>query len=159
MIESQTNEKKSKYLVLIMDLNFVILNSFWKEFRILRHRTVTYTLQQNDVVERMNMTLLKNVRCILYRSSLPKFFWKEALKTSTSLINKSLSSDIDFQVAKKLWSRKISDYSRLKVFGSTAYFKSEGKPKPRFLKCAFLDYREETKGYRLWVKGRSIKAN
>ena len=38
------------------------------------HFTVRETLQQNGVVERMNMTLLEKIRCMLSNAGLPKKF-------------------------------------------------------------------------------------
>lgn len=154
LIENQTN---MKIKALRTDNGLEFCNSdfdtFCKESGILRHRTVTYTPQQNGVAERMNRYLLEKVRCMLYSSGLPKFFWGEALKTATYLINRSPSSAIDFQVPEKLWSENIPDYARLKFFGCTAYsHQSEGKLEPRSLKCVFLGYGEDVKGYRLWVK-------
>lgn len=59
MIENQTN-KKIKVLMTDNGLEFCNskFDSFCKESRILRYRTITYTLQQNCIVERMNRYLL-----------------------------------------------------------------------------------------------------
>lgn len=47
---------------------------------ILRQKTVTHTLQQNGLAEKMNGTILERIRCMLLSSSLPKLFWKEVAK-------------------------------------------------------------------------------
>ena len=39
-----------------------------------RHKTVSYTPQQNGLAERMNKTLLERVRCMLLSAKLPKSF-------------------------------------------------------------------------------------
>ena len=44
-----------------------------------RHFTVRKTPQQNKVTERMNITLLEKVRCMLSNIRLSKNFWAEAL--------------------------------------------------------------------------------
>lgn len=63
----------------------------------------------------------------------------EALKADTHLINRSLSSAIDFQVPEKLWYEKIPNYSKLKLFGCAANSHlSEGKLEPRLQKMCFL---------------------
>lgn len=76
IIENQTNWKIK---ALRTDNGFEFCNTefdfFCKESGILRHRTVTYTPQQNGVTERMNRTLLEKVRCMLHSSGLPEFFW------------------------------------------------------------------------------------
>ena len=47
-----------------------------------------------------------------------------------------------------MWTGKIPDYSKLKVFGCAAYaHQSEGKLEPRSVKCVFLGYALGVKGY------------
>ncbi|GJX30893.1 retrovirus-related pol polyprotein from transposon TNT 1-94, partial [Tanacetum coccineum] len=41
------------------------------------HLTVAGTPQQNKLAERMNITLMDSVRCLLIQSGLPKTFWAE----------------------------------------------------------------------------------
>ena len=53
-----------------------------------RHFTVRETPQQNGVAERMNMTLLEKVRCMLSNAGLSKNFWAEALAYACYLINR-----------------------------------------------------------------------
>ena len=54
----------------------------------IRHKkTVPGTPQHNDVVERMNQTILEKVRCMLKLAKLPKSFWGEAVNTAVYLIN------------------------------------------------------------------------
>ena len=52
-----------------------------------RHFTVRHTPQQNGVAERMNRTLLENVRCMLSNAGLDKKFWAEAVSYASHLIN------------------------------------------------------------------------
>nr|GEV88840.1 zinc finger, CCHC-type [Tanacetum cinerariifolium] len=47
------------------------------ESGIARHLTVVETPQQNGLAERMNITLMDKVRCLLIQSGLPKTFWAE----------------------------------------------------------------------------------
>jgi len=53
-----------------------------------RHFTVRETLQQNGVAERMNMTLLEKVQCMLFNARLLKNFWAEALAYACYLVNR-----------------------------------------------------------------------
>lgn len=46
----------------------------------------------------MNRTLLNKVRCILLSSGIPKLFWGEVVKTVANLINRSLTSTLNFNV-------------------------------------------------------------
>jgi hypothetical protein len=54
-------------------------NQFWKDEGIARHHIVSHTTQQNGVAERMNMTLLERVRCLLSKVGLSRDFLAEAV--------------------------------------------------------------------------------
>ena len=53
-----------------------------------RHLTVRETLQQNRMDEKMNMSLLEKVWCMLSNTGISKFFWAKALAYTCYLINK-----------------------------------------------------------------------
>lgn len=65
--------------------------------------TCSYTPQQNGVAERMNMTIMEKVRCLLSESGLEEKFWAEAAATSVYLINRTPSSANDFNIPEELW--------------------------------------------------------
>ena len=75
MIETQTSKKIKK---LRSDKGGEYKNDlFLKVFQdegIVRHFTNIDSLQQNEVAERMNHTLLKKVRCMLFNACLSKGF-------------------------------------------------------------------------------------
>lgn len=77
-------------------------DKFCENNGILRHRTVRFTPQQNEVAERMNRTLLDKVRCLLVSSRLPKMLWEEALTTTTYLVNRSPSNAIKFKTPEEV---------------------------------------------------------
>nr|GEY99222.1 retrovirus-related Pol polyprotein from transposon TNT 1-94 [Tanacetum cinerariifolium] len=64
------------------------INNLWKERGIEIYLIVEGTLQQNGLAERMNMTLLNKVRCLLIQSGLLDSFWAEATMTASYLINR-----------------------------------------------------------------------
>ena len=128
-----------------------LFEEFCKKNGIQRHKTVTYTSQQNGLAERMNMTLVEKVRCMLIYSKLPKTLWAEALNTSCYLVNMSPSTAIGCKTPMELWLGRLDDYAKLRIFGCTAYAHvKQGKLEPRALKYRFLGYPEGVKGYRLW---------
>ncbi|GKB73282.1 retrotransposon protein, putative, ty1-copia subclass [Tanacetum coccineum] len=152
LVENQTGRKLKK---LRMDngLEFCNqeFNNLCKESGIARHLTVAGTPQQNGLAERMNMTLLNKVRCLLIQSGLPDSFWAEATVTATYLINRSPSTTLEKKTPMDLWSGHPANYEMLRIFGCVAYSHvNQGKLKPRAIKCIFLGYPEGVKGYRLW---------
>ncbi|GJZ16883.1 ribonuclease H-like domain-containing protein, partial [Tanacetum coccineum] len=58
-----------------------------------REFSVARTLQQNDVAERRNRTLIKAARTMLVDSKLPTTFWTEAVNTACYVQNMNASTD------------------------------------------------------------------
>ena len=99
----------------------------------------------------MNRTLLERVRCMLVGAGLGRQFWGEALKAACYLINMCPSAAIEFKTPQEMWTGSKPEYEHLRVFGSTAYAHiRQDKLQPRALKCIFLGYPDDVKGYRLW---------
>ncbi|KAH9684927.1 hypothetical protein KPL70_013734 [Citrus sinensis] len=86
LVENQTNLKVK---VLRTDNELEYCNKLFEDYceknGILRHKTVTYTPQQNGLAKRMNRTLMEKVRCLLIHSKLPKALWAETLNTACYL--------------------------------------------------------------------------
>ena len=126
-------------------------NEFCRKRGIKRHRIVAYAPQQNGLAERMNMTLLERVRCMLLGVGLSKSFWWEAVSTAAYLINRYPSTGIDLKTSMEVWSGIPADYSNLKVFGALAFAHvKHDKLDARAVKCIFIGYPEGVKGYKLW---------
>ncbi|KAK9179751.1 hypothetical protein WN943_028956 [Citrus x changshan-huyou] len=152
LIETQTNRKVRRIRT---DNGLKFCNKQFDDLcektGILRHKTVMHTPQQNGLAERMNRTLMERVRCMLFHSKLPKTLWVEALSTTCYLINRCPSTAIELKTPYEVWSGKLADYTKLRIFGCTVYAHiKQGKLEPRALKCAFLGYPSGTKGYKLW---------
>ncbi|GKV35094.1 hypothetical protein SLEP1_g43407 [Rubroshorea leprosula] len=106
--------------------------------------------------ERMNRTLLERARCMLSNAGLSKDFWAEAVKHASYLVNWSPSIAIGLKTLEELWSGSPADYSQLRIFGCPVYAHvRDGKLEPRVVKCIFLGYAYEVKGYRLWCVQKS----
>ncbi|KAH9717204.1 hypothetical protein KPL71_021739 [Citrus sinensis] len=91
------------------------------------------------------------VRCMLLYSKLPKSLWAEALNTTCYFVNRSPSTTIECKTPIELWSGRVADYSKLRIFGCVAYAHvKQGKLEPRALRCRFLGYPDGVKGYSLW---------
>ena len=66
-------------------------------------------------------------------------------------MNCSPHTTIDFQIPEEVWSGNLVDYSILRIFGCPVYaHMNNGKLAPRAVKCMFLRYASESKGYRMW---------
>jgi len=153
MVENQV-DRKIKILRTDNGLEFCNhkFEEFCKEIGIVRHRTCAYTPQQNGVAERMNRTIMEKVRSMLSDSGMPKTFWAEATCTTVTLINKTPSSAVNFEIPDKRWTGKSPIYSYLKRFGCVAFVHSdEGKLVPRAKKGVFLGYPAGVKGYKVWL--------
>ncbi|KAH9650187.1 hypothetical protein KPL70_026271 [Citrus sinensis] len=152
LVENQTG-KKLKFLRTDNGLEYCnkMFDEFCSKEGIARHRTVRLTPQQNGLAERMNRTLMEKVRCMMIQSELPKGLWGETLLTACVLVNLSPSSALDFKTPYEKWCGKPANYSKLKVFGCTAYaHANQGKLAPRALKGMFIGYPEGVKGYKIW---------
>lgn len=65
---------------------------------------MTGTLYQNGIVERMNITILEHVICIILKLGLPKSFRGKTSSTLTYLINIYPSTRIKFNTSMKVQS-------------------------------------------------------
>ena len=65
----------------------ILGENYLKKVGIHHEYTVSKTLEQSEVVERMNQTLVEIVWAMLSDSKLPKRFWTEALSTATYIRN------------------------------------------------------------------------
>jgi len=153
LVENQT-DKRVKCLRTDNGLEFcnIKFDSYCKKYGIERHRTCTYTPQQNGVAERMNRTVMEKVRCLLNESGLEEEFWAEAATTAVYIINRSPSAAIDHNVPEELWLNRKPGYKHLRRFGAVAYVHvDQGKLKPRAIKGIFIGYPSGTKGYKVWL--------
>ncbi|CAA7050352.1 unnamed protein product, partial [Microthlaspi erraticum] len=168
LVENQV-DKKVKALRTDNGLEFCnhAFDEFCRKFGIKRHRTCTYTPQQNGVAERMNRTIMEKVRCLLNESGLSEAFWAEAAMTSVYVINCSPSSTIEFKTPEEVWLGRKPGYGHMRKFGAVAYVHHDrGKLQPRAVKGVFIGYPPGTKGYKIWlleeqkcVISRNVKFN
>nr|GEW55777.1 retrovirus-related Pol polyprotein from transposon TNT 1-94 [Tanacetum cinerariifolium] len=70
---------------------------------IARYLIVVETPQQNGLAERMNITLMDKVRCLLIQYGLPKTFWAEATCMAAFFINRSPSTAIEKKTPMEMW--------------------------------------------------------
>ena len=72
---------KTKDQVLDMFKQFhVKLEEYCRKYGIKHERTIPKAPQQNDLAERMNLTITEKVLSMLFDAYLPKYFWAEAVR-------------------------------------------------------------------------------
>jgi len=101
---------------------------------------VRETPQQNGVAERMNMTLLEKIHCMLSNARLSTNFCAETLAYACYLVNRFPSSAIGGKTPLEFWSEKTApDYDSLRGFDCPAYYHvKEDKLDPRTKKGLFV---------------------
>lgn len=113
MVEVQTGKKVEK-LRTDNGLEFLSeeFNQFCRDEGMVRHRTVTHMLQQNDLAERMN-----RLSCMLLNANMLKKFWDKAVNTAACLINRCPLVAINLKTPKEIWTGTSPIYDEnLKVF-------------------------------------------
>ena len=133
MVETQS-ERKIKKLRTYNGLEFCNLqfNSFCKEEGMVRHRTCTYTPQQNGVAEHLNRTIMNKVRSMLSESGFEVRLWAEAAATAVYLINRSPLSAIQMEIPEERWTSVFPSFKDLRRFGCLVFVHtSDGKLNPR----------------------------
>ena len=107
------------------------------------------------LVERKNHHLAEVARSLLFTMNVPKFFWGEAVLTTTFLINRMPSSVLQFRTPLTFLpgSSRVSSLPP-KVFGCVCFVHAPkhpgGKLDPKARKCIFLGYSPSPKGYKCY---------
>ena len=81
---------------------------------------------ENGLAERLNKTIAKMTRRLLYRSRLPPTFWADAVIHAVYLYNRTVHSAINM-TPHEAYSGVKPDLSRLRTFGSHVLYKIPGK--------------------------------
>jgi transposase InsO family protein len=120
-VERET-EKKIKCLHTDNEREYIgPFDAYCKEQGIRRQFTPPKTPQLNSLTERMNMTIVERVRCLLSSSKMPKHYWGEALLAGVYLIILSPSYPLQEDVPNRVFYGKEVSYDQLKVFGCKAF--------------------------------------
>ena len=117
--------------------------------------TIPYTPQQNGVAERMNRTIMDNVRATLYHAKLPVFLWAEAVATIVYLRNLCPTSSFKGVTPYERFFCVKPDVGHLRVFGCTAFVHvpdtKRKKLDPKAIKGIFVGYPTGSKGYKIYL--------
>ncbi|GKA37048.1 retrovirus-related pol polyprotein from transposon TNT 1-94 [Tanacetum coccineum] len=132
------------------------LRAYYEAVRIAHQTSVARILQQNDVVERRNCTLVEAARTMLIFSKASLFLWAEAVATACYTQNKSLIQKCHNKTLYELFHDIKPDLSYLYVFGSLCYPTNDdedlGKLKPKANIGIFVSYAPAKKAFQIYNK-------
>ena len=112
--------------------------------------------QQNGIAERKNCTLLEITRALLIESYSPPSYWPEAIATATYLTNRLPSHPLKYKTPLTTLGSFVSLPSAHslppRIFGCVVFVnlpkQARTKLEARAIKCIFLGYGVNQKGYR-----------
>ena len=113
------------------------------------HQTCPYTPQQNGVAERKNRTLLIG-RALMFEAHIPPYFSPEVIASATYLTNRLPSKTMKF----KTLLETLHDHTTIPSFHSLPKL-ARNKLEPRAVKCIFVGYGVNQKGYRCFDSTRN----
>ena len=129
--------------------------NFCKERGIQRQPTIPYTPQQNGKSERMNRTIMDNVRATLYHANLPLYLWAEAAANVVYLRNRSPTSSLKGATPYEVWHGVKPNVGNLRAFGCDVYVhvpdEKRKKLDAKSMKGMFVGYPDGSKGYKVFV--------
>ncbi|RVW95017.1 Retrovirus-related Pol polyprotein from transposon TNT 1-94 [Vitis vinifera] len=117
------------------------------------------TPQQNGIAERKNRHLLEVAISLMFSMNVPKLFWGQAVLTAAYLINRMPSRVLKFQtpcqtLLKSFPTTRLISTVPPKIFGCSVFVhinqQHRSKLDPRSLKCIFLGYSSNQKGYKCY---------
>ena len=132
------------------------MQKFFQDHGLIHQTTCPYSPQQNGVAERKNRIILEITRALMIDSSVPKYFWPEAVATATYLLNRLPTKILKQQTP----IQTLTEYAQVppaltllpRIFGCTVYVhipkSKRDKLDPCAVKCVFVGYGINQKGYR-----------
>ncbi|CAN1815372.1 Retrovirus-related Pol polyprotein from transposon TNT 1-94, partial [Linum perenne] len=137
-----------------------ILGSFLTEKGIVHASSCVETPQQNGIAERKNRHLLEVARACMFTHNVPQYLWGEAVLTATYLINRMPSKPLGYQTPRHILLQQYPHISSFlsdlppRIFGCTAFVHvsatHRSKLEPRAIKCVFIGYSTNQKGYKCY---------
>ncbi|RVW82418.1 Retrovirus-related Pol polyprotein from transposon TNT 1-94 [Vitis vinifera] len=136
-----------------------ILGEFLAQEGIVHFSSCVDTPQQNGIAERKNRHLLEVARSLMFSMNVPKLFWGQVVLTAAYLINRMSSRVLKFQtpcqtLLKSFPTTRLISTVPLKIFGCSVFVhinqQHRSKLDPRSLKCIFLGYSSNQKGYKCY---------
>jgi IS30 family transposase len=121
-----------------------------------RQYSMSYSPQQNGVVERRNQTVVGMARALLKQRGMPAIFWREAVVMAVYILNRSPTKALNGRTSYEAWHGCKPVVSHLRVFGCLAFDKeldNIGKLDDRSTLWVFISYAKGSKAYRILDPG------
>jgi len=134
-------------------------NEHLREQGTVRRLTVHDSPQSNGIAERCNGVLIGHTRAMLVDSGLPKFLWKEAVRFSMWVRNRTTTHHLDGRTPYEVLYGAKPEIGGIHLWGSRVWVRSltAGKLDPRGQEGRFVGYDAESKGCRVyWTDSRTI---
>lgn len=130
------------------------LKKFFDDKGIQHQRTVPYTPEQNGCAERDNRTIMEAARTMIHSKQMDYKFWAEAVNWAVHVLNRTGTSTVVEKSPYELWHDKRANIDHLRIFGSEMFVhipkEKRRKLDPKAVKCVFVGYDNDSKGYRIW---------
>nr|GEV62606.1 ribonuclease H-like domain-containing protein [Tanacetum cinerariifolium] len=130
------------------------LREYYEEVGISHETSLARSPQQNGVVERRNLTLIKAARTMLIYAQAPLFLWAEAVATACYTQNRSIIQLRHGKTPYELLHNKLPDLSFLHMFGALCYPTNDsenlGKLQPKADIWIFIGYAPTKKAFRIY---------
>jgi hypothetical protein len=126
--------------------------SYYPDEGVQRHYFASYNLQQNDVVERHNQTIIGMSQALLKQRGMPAVFCREAVVTAIYILNHSPTMVVNSRTPYEPWHRCKPAVSHLRVFSYLTFGKELdhiGKLNNRSTPGVFISYADGSKVYRI----------
>ncbi|GJS66800.1 retrovirus-related pol polyprotein from transposon TNT 1-94 [Tanacetum coccineum] len=158
----QTINGKKYILVIVDDYSWFTWVKFLRskdetpECRHFSSKIVPRTPQQNNIVERWNLTHVEAARTMLIFSKALMFLWAEAVATACYTQNRSLIHTLHHKTPYELVHDNKPDLTFFRVFGALCYPTNDnedlGKLQPTIDIGIFVGYAPSRKGYIIYNK-------
>ncbi|GJR57417.1 retrovirus-related pol polyprotein from transposon TNT 1-94 [Tanacetum coccineum] len=127
----------------------------------IEHQTSTArTLEQNDVVERRNRTLVETAQTMPSAAKVPLFFWAEAIATTCFTQNCSLVIPRHEKTPYHIINGRKPSVKFFHIFSSLCYIIRDGenldKMKEKGDSCIFVGYSTQSRSYRVYNKRTKV---
>ena len=153
-----TNQFDARVRIIRTDNGTEYINSefvsYVSDHGIIHQTTCPGAPPQNGVAERKNRHLLEVARSLMFQMNVPKYLWSEAVMTAAYLINRMPSRILGMKSPAELLLGKREFKVPPKVFGCVCFVRDHrpfvGKLDPHAVKCVFVGYASNQKGYKCW---------